>query len=203
MIIRRLLIITASESVIVLLAILIISAIDKQGLEKIELVSYPSDAMVSINGAEPTVSKEFYLKPGRYTASFEREGFSKETIRIDTELDGDYPLLASLLAQSKEAEQWEEDNKSERERFETLSSGILRDQGEDQRGDYPIIRYLPSKSNLYSIGYVTNDDRSIVVTIHAPDVYVPYAINQIENWGIDPEDYEIDFVNQRNVFENE
>lgn len=203
MIIRRLLIITASASVFALLAILIISAIDKQGLEKIELVSYPSDAMVSINGAEPTVSKEFYLKPGRYTAAFEREGFSKETIRIDTELDGDYPLLASLLAQSKEAEQWEEDNKSERERFETLSSGILRDQGEDQRGDYPIIRYLPSKSSLYSIGYVTNDDRSIVVTIHAPDVYVPYAINQIENWGIDPEDYEIDFVNQRNVFENE
>lgn len=200
---RKLLVIITSLVLLVVASIYIASLVDKIGLHKVEIVSYPGDAKVSINGAPSTGVKKFYLESGTYTATLTREGFAPEYIRIDTSTSSDYPVLASLLAQSDEAKQWEEDNQPERQRFETLAASLLNQQGDDQREKYPILKYLPSKTNLYSIGYITNDDRSIVVTVHAPDVYVPYAINQIERWDLDPEDYEIDFVNQRNIFEDE
>lgn len=200
---RKFLFIVAGISVLAYIAVATLSFIDKRDLSKIQLASYPSDATVSINGSPATTQRDFYLEPGTYTAVFSREGFSTETVRIDTSIDGDYPILASLTAESEGAIAWEEDNISDREQFENLSSTILNSRGDDMREKYPIIQHLPEQNNLYSIGYITNDDQTITVTIHAPDVYVPYAINNIKQWDIDPVDYDIDFVNQRNIFDDE
>lgn len=201
--IKKILFILASLSLLAYVGVAIVSFFDKQGLHKIQLVSYPGDAVVSVNGSVATGQKDYYLEPGVYVAKFEREGFADSYAQINTEIDGDYPILVSMLAESDEAVAWEEENIRERQKFEQLSSGILTERGDDKREKYPIIKHLPKKNNLYSIGYITNDDQTIVVTIHAPDVYVPYALNDIRQWGIDLEDYDIEFVNQRNVFEDE
>lgn len=203
MILRRILFSLACLSLIALVGVFAFSTFHKLSLEKIQFVTYPSDAKISVNGAPSVGQKTFYLEPGVYTVIFSRPGFSTELASVDTSIDGDYPILASLRSISDEAIAWEEENISQRQSFERLSSSLLSQQGTDKREEYPILNYLPSRNNLYSIGHISNDDGSITVTVHAPDVYVPYAINQIREWGLDPEDYDINFVNQGDVFGNE
>ncbi len=186
-------------SLILLLSIFLlpvfISWIITYGKTPVEIVIAPSDADVQING-EVRRSRATHLTPGEYTINASRDGFEDyvSTIVVDKE-----PLQIPILLLPINDEGWRV--MDEQSDIFLIVEGLVGDQaameGEMVRQSLPIIRNLPHRSLLFSIDYrmAEGSDTEIILQITADnDVDRGYALDQIRNWGFDPEDFEIEYL---------
>lgn len=201
---RRKNLITAVLVILVVLVLIVVAYVvymDRQ-LNTVEVRSFPDDVTLEVDGERYESADRIRLAPGDYTITASKDGFADQALDV-TILEGvqDKAVYFELVAESDEAKQWVEDNY---EQLQEINQEISQAAVESQRElleQQPIVEHLPYRNMLFSIGYLRSTPDSFQVTIRAPDVYVPYAINQIEEWGYDPALLDIVYVNQRSPFD--
>lgn len=168
---------------------------------RIEIVSFPTDVDININGKSIGSRSAFYApnQPNTITAS--KEGFDSSRIYIDlSEPIDDNQLIIELRPVSDEAREWVENNHDAYVRINRIASEQSIEAQERLIKEHPIVKHLPFSNKFLRIGYYRPTADTFEVTIHTSDVYIPYALNQIRQWGYDPETLNIRFVNQGNPF---
>lgn len=71
------------------------------------------------------------------------------------------------------------------------------EQGEKEREEYPILKNLPIKNAVYTIGYQFEDDGKPTIIITATEYYQPFAIEKLHSLG-DTSDYRIKIIDPAN-----
>lgn len=66
-------------------------------------------------------------------------------------------------------------------------------QGEKEREEYPILKNLPIKNAVYTIGYQFEDDGTPTIIITATEYYQPFAMEKLKSLG-DTSKYRIKIV---------
>ena len=83
--------------------------------------------------------------------------------------------------------------------FEKISGYELQKEGEELANNNPIVKFLPFRMPDYDIEYRMSEDDKVIVDVYAGNSeFRNIAINTIKSWGIDPGDYQINFINYNN-----
>ena len=195
-------------SLIGLLALLLIAyslfiTIAYSGKTKVELSLVPNDAQLQINSKKASPGTQ-YLPPGTYTITASKDGYSeyKKTFII-TNNETSIPI--SLIPQSSLAKADAEKNNDDYLKNEGIGGKQANIDGQRFRERNPIVEKLPYRTLLYTIGYQgdTSDPSgmSIIVTVDTNNGLRADVVAQIERWGYDPTQLNIQFRNYRNPFE--
>lgn len=185
----------------VLIAVFVISAKSKTGKVRLEFILAPSKAFVTLNGKK--VAKTSYQKPGNYKVNVSREGY--KTYNTEVTLDKNNPetvvaigLVPQTLEAQREADQYESDYK----KVQAQSSKKVNEAGQAMQDKYPIMASLPYRSSIYNIEYGKTDKQEFVIQVFAKTpVTRQVALAKIRDWGYDPTNYTIQFVDLRNPFD--
>lgn len=174
------------------------------GKQPVPVLVFPSSAKVTVS--DVVVSKKtLYLKEGLYPYKISLDGFTEITGTLVVESGVKSSILADLTPETDEAVRWVSRNGQARSSFENASSELAILTGENQTDKYPLLENLPLQTSLFTIGYKSDtstvEEDDIIVTISAADVYKQSAINQIENMGYNPADYNIEFIDSENPFD--
>lgn len=206
---NRTIVITAIIAVTLLLglgAYNIYLSIQRAGKIAVELIVVPGDAKVNMNGQTVNING-LYVTPGDYVFSASKEGF--KTMEAHVHIAEGSPNIVTLPLQpeSSEAKKWAEQNQSHYDALEGAAGKAANEQGEAVSEKNPVIRVLPYKNFLYTIGYKndTSDPtgKSIIVTIDATPGYRNAAIRKLRELGYDPTQLKIEFTKYESPFSNE
>ena len=176
--------------------------IDQSGKIQITINLVPKDSKVIVGNQEYKNGLN-YIKSGEYKITVKKDGFITKTLtqNLLTETD---EINVSLVAQSDEAKKWASNNKSVYSEFESLVDKNTQQKGVNFLANNPITKYLPFKNYLYSIGSkLDSSDKtgnSIIITINSSEQYRQSAISQIERWGFNIADFNIEFNDFTNPF---
>jgi hypothetical protein len=180
--------------------------ISRAGKEPVKVYAVPSDATITANG-QPIAPGTTYLAPGEYSIEATRGGFTsyKETIKIDKPNETDIDI--ALRGVSKSAIEWEQKNQKlylEREGRAGIRAG---NKGERFSKANPIVRKLPFKNLLLTIGYqldpADKSEMSIILQIDAAAGYRAAALQKVRDLGFEPTDFKINFKNYVSPFSHE
>lgn len=181
----------------------VVSYIRNRGKALITITVVPKDAEVKI-GTSSVRGGRVYQKPGTYTLTATKNGFEKasSTITITDQLQ---PVKIRLIPTplSPEAIKWSQANSDLYQSVEAEAGTETQQEGEDFEKKFPISSTLPYKNLLFSIDYSTNNTKNgfkIVITAGSA-VDRKYALKQIQDWGYDPGDYQIEFSGFANPLE--
>lgn len=182
------------------------------GKATVEIFVIPEDAKVQANG-EDIGSGRQKLKPGNYTFSATKDGFSKDeyTTVVDEEGASIYLLP---VPKSEEALQWLEDNPEIVAEREALAGERASVNGAAFNKANPIVSVLPYSTyeplngieGPFSIDYGPTDERPngifLVVTTVSPNGR-QNALTWLREQGFDPVDYDIQFPDYPGLFNTE
>ena len=198
----RLIIVSCVGLLVIGLCYLGYITISRYGKTAVIVVAAPSTAKLTINGA-PAHSGTVYLKPGTYQFQGSLTGF---TVKVTTAPIGPgHPnkVAVALLAQTDAAKQIAKTHASDYQKTEAVGSYLADQAGRAEEASASITNYLPDMATYYQIGYVSNADGSVKITIHSTSPRFRYeALQQIINWGYDPTTLDIDFVDYKNPLGN-
>lgn len=199
---RRILLLIAFISIIATVIVVIASLVTKAQQAKVVVTSFPQDIQLTVNGVDVGSKHQFYTSANSLNIQAQREGFATKLYYLDSLSKSDTnDLLIELEPVSDEAKKWAADNAAEYRTLENKASEISTESQDDLIEEHPIVEKLPFQNNLFSIGYVRDEEGNLEITIRAPDDYIPYAINKIKQWGYDPAELTIRYVNQGNPFD--
>lgn len=151
----------------------------------------PEDATVMLNDTIITEGSH-HIEPGQYVVTASREGFAD--YRHQFTMEDDLSLFIGLEPITDEALIYVHRNSQEFLEVEALSGELAREEGEQFRGDNPIVEHLPYRSLIFNIDYRLNDDENIVLIISADgERDRNYALDQIREWGFNPDDFTIEY----------
>ena len=189
---------------IAVFAFLTYTAIVYGGKVKVMLYPAPSDAQVLIDG-KVTTDRTVYLEPKKYTITASKDGYEGFSKDVYLEKDqGEASIALSLDAKTDTAKKEKQENTSEYLTNEGIAGKQANADGQRFRNKNPIVSKLPFKNILYTIGYRsdTNDPSgmSIIIEVDANEGRRGDVIKQIERWGYDPTELNIQFRNYENPF---
>lgn len=174
------------------------------GKYPVSIVVAPQDTTVIINGTKTTGDSEIYLAPGSYEYTVSRDNFKTITDTITvTDATSDYTIIAPLTPANEEGEKIMASKISEFTELEGTASSQASKEGAKFQEKNPIIKDLPYKNMLFTIGYradTKNSDNDIIITIHASPIYYDAAITQIRNLGYNPAEFNIEIIGEENPF---
>lgn len=187
--------------VALVVALSIGSALRNAGKYAVEVKVSPSDAKVSIDGKKANAGI-VRLKEGTHSFSAELNGFTSDTktVLIDRE-----EIVVTLLPKPTSASALETVNNNAALQAEREALGALDAQLEGERINekYPLLTRLPLGYNQqeFAIDYgksaTIKDGIAIKITANTSKSR-QYALDQIKEWGYDPSDYEIIFLDYLN-----
>lgn len=186
---------------VTLFAFLIVSNMRKSDKTHLILKVAPPKAVVTLN--DKKTDKDSYQKPGKYTVKISRDGFAtyKKEITIQKGQD-ELVMPVSLVPESTEARREAAKYEKEYKELEVLSGKKVNEAGQALQSKYPILSSLPYRSSIYSIEYGTTKEQEFVIQIFAKSPATrQVALAKIRDWGYDPADYPIHFVDIRNPFD--
>lgn len=196
----------AIVSIIVLVtALAVYNAIVYTGRYKVSVVVAPANSTVEVDGHRVN-GEVIHLTPGQHTYIVSHENFRSVagTITVVEKTDAEQTIIAGLEPINSDGEVYMDSIPEEYIAVET-AGGIAADaKGDEFATKNPITRQLPYTNPLFTIGYRNDqEDKSgdaIIITIRAPSIYRDNAVTQIRNWGYNPANYNIEFVDERNPF---
>lgn len=181
---------------------LISLSIYRSDKSKVTIYTVPNSAEITFNDHKLS-NGVHYLKPGYYKIKVSKEGFLPYEEPVDIKQPSQI-INVALSPDSEEASSWLQENEEQYLGYEQIAGEQATQEGAIVIEKNPIINKLPFKNLLFTIGYRadTSDStgQSIIVEIDAVDGYRQSAINQIENWGFDPAELNINFRNYQNPF---
>lgn len=174
------------------------------GKVRVEISLAPTDADFYIND-KLYPQRVGFFEPGEYKVKAVKGGYRthEETIRIHKE-QKEYVIPISLIPESAGA-------LAESDRYQDLylkNEGLAGKQAQSDgiifRANNPIVKRLPYKTMLYTIGYQADKSNpsGIIITIDAPEGLRDDVVAQIERWGYDPTTLNIVFRKYENPFES-
>lgn len=205
--INKLIRIAIISFIVVILAMIgyvVYMQIQNNGKQRVTVAVAPANSRVEIDG-NTTKNKEVLLTPGKHTYKVSYNGFRTITGELDVRTDGTQTaLVAGLMPETAEATSLYNKITDEYTAIEIIAGQNAEENGVAFIDKNPITRQLPYKNMLFTIGYRTDpadpSGDSIIITIDAPAVYRTEAVTQITNWGYNPVDYKINFINESNPF---
>ncbi len=186
---------------VILVTVMVISATSKSGKVKVVFLLAPSKAKVTVDGKK--VGKTVYEKPGTYKVSVSLDGYATQNTEVT--LSKDKPettvaigLVPKTLDAQREIGKYEDDYK----KVQIQSSNKVNEIGQTQRDKYPIMASLPYRSSIYNIEYGKTDKQEFVIQVFAKSpANRQVALAKIRDWGYDPTNYTIQFVDLKNPFD--
>lgn len=175
--------------------------IQNMGKTTVNITKLPSDTTITLNG-EKIRSGRLHLEPGSYTLRGEREGYSSYERKLDITKDQkDIKAFFVLDPVSEEAQDEVRKNTRAYLELESEAGKYYEARSESTSSNFPIIENLPYRSPLYSIEYsLKGDDFKIQIKSSDP-LGRQVAIERIQEFGYEPSDYVIEFLDLDNPFE--
>lgn len=190
--------------VVLIIAWAIFTAITQSGTKSISVVIAPVDATLVVDGRRVD-SGSLRLTYGSHEYVISRGDFRSEAGTIDVTNDkNEQSITAALTPINDAGKKYAATIPDQYSAVSTSAGGETSSRGEMFADKNPIVKHLPYTNPLFSIGYRIDPDNpsgdSIIVSIDAPDVYRNNAVTQIQNWGLNPAMYDIEFVGEENPF---
>ena len=179
-----------------LISVVVISLRRPSGIA-VQVTTVPKDAKIVANNKKIR-NGTTYLEPGSYKVEISKKGFA--TIKSTIVINANRTYIQEALSPvSESAKAWAAKNNRLYMEFEGLAGKTAQKTGENFYKRNPIAYLLPIDKLVYKIGYLENEQGSITLTVHAvtPEQRTA-ALQQIRDWGYDPTDYEIEFVDYVN-----
>lgn len=206
---KRTIVMTVTVAIILMLgfgAYTIYVSIQRAGKLAVELVVVPGDAKIEMNG-QAVSANGLYVIPGDHKFSASKEGFKTMEAHIHIAEGSPNTVTLPLEPESEEAKKWVQQNQNQYAALEGVAGKAANEQGEAVSEKNPVIRVLPYKNFLYTIGY-KNDlsdptGKSIIVTIDAVSGYRNAATRKLRELGYDPTQLKIEFTKYESPFGNE
>jgi hypothetical protein len=167
----------------------------------VSLLISPDKAEIAFDNQKVTGSQVVHMKPGVYDFKASRNGFEDKTIRVEVKQGSPLKLVFALRPLTNEATKEAQSSSKISEIDKTTTDRLASEQQELEKAN-PVIKKLPIKNLIYSIGYKMDPSRtnSVIVEIDAPEGYRNAAINKIKEQGFDPATINITFRNYANTF---
>ena len=165
------------------------------------LLVSPNKAEITVENKKIIGSQIIYLEPGIYDFKASRDGFKRETVHIEVKKDKPLRIVFSLIPITQEAIK-ELKSPSRGAEIDKITTDKLVDEQKALEDANPIIKKLPIKNLIYSIGYRVdpNIPNGIIIEIDTIEGYRNAAINKIKEQGFDPSKLNIVFRNYANAF---
>ncbi|OYW85275.1 hypothetical protein B7Z17_02580 [Candidatus Saccharibacteria bacterium 32-49-10] len=190
--------------ILTMVGYVIYTQVNNSGKQRVAIAVAPASALVEVDG-KVIKDKHVLLTLGKHSYRVSYNGFRTATGEIVVRDDGvTTPIVAGLIPETSDAKKLYEEIRGEYTAVEAVAGISAEENGALFAEKNPLTRQLPYTNMLFSIGYrldpadPTGD--SIIVTIDAPPVYRTEAVTQITNWGYNPVDYKINFINESNPF---
>lgn len=191
--------------IVTLFVIISVNTIMFAGKVKIVITTAPSDIVVKLDGKE-IKDRTLYLEPRKYTFSGSKEGYETHTKDFYLEEgQGDTAVALSLIAQNEQTRKESRDNQADYLKNEGIAGKQKNADGKRFREKNTIVSKLPYKTLLYTIGYRADKSdpsgMSIIIEIDAAEGLRRDVVAQIERWGYDPTEMNINFRGYENPFD--
>lgn len=180
----------------------VLTYVDRNGKIPVVVSVVPNDASVLFD-KENKGNGTHYMKAGTYQVVVQKEGFKKDTRTIIvTDKKQQNVVAVSLSAQSDSAKKWVQEHEAEYAKNQIYGAIEAESNGRFFTEKNPITTKLPFNDPYFTIGYITNKDQSVDLTIVTPSPrYRFYAVQKIRDMGYDPTDFKIIFKDFRNPLE--
>ena len=181
-----------------MLLLIISTVIGRAGKTAVSFVVSPDETQIEFNNQKITGSRTVYLKPGEYSFKATRDGFRENTIQT-TVKDKPVRVVFTLIPTGNVSKSEKSTNAS---KIDKITTEALEKEQTKLAEANPIIKKLPIKNFIYSIGYRADSSKEngIIVEIDAPKGYKNAAINEIRKAGFDPSKLNINFRDYANPF---
>ena len=181
-----------------MLLLIISTVIRRAGKTAVSFVVSPDETQIEFNNQKITGSRTVYLKPGEYSFKATRDGFRENTIQT-TIKDKPIRIVFALTPTGKVSKSEKSTNAS---KIDKITTEALEKEQTKLVEANPVIKKLPIKNFIYSIGYRADSSKenSIIVEIDAPKGYKNAAVNEIRKAGFDPSKLNINFRDYANPF---
>lgn len=181
-----------------MLLLIISTVIGRAGKTAVSFVVSPDETQIEFNNQKITGSRTVYLKPGEYSFKATRDGFRENTIQT-TIKDKPIRIVFALAPTGKVSKSEKSTNAS---KIDKITTEALEKEQTKLAEANPVIKKLPIKNFIYSIGYRADSSKEngIIVEIDAPKGYKNAAINEIRKAGFDPSKLNINFRDYANPF---
>ncbi len=163
----------------------------------IEIKAVPSNATVRIGDKNYKVGR-IGLEPGDHTVTVSRDGFESNTQEVAVRAGEFETVLVALTPVSQDAQAWAARNADLYRQIEDIGGEEAREAGTEIREHNPLISVLPYRGVLFDIDYrlSAQDPNRVVIQVTADSAGTRVlAIERIRDFGYEPTDYEIEFVN--------
>lgn len=167
----------------------------------VSLLISPDKAEIAFDNQKVTSSQVVHIKPGTYDFKASRSGFEDKTIRTEVKQGSPLKIVFSLKPLTQEASK-EALSSSKISEIDKTTTNRLANEQQTLEKTNPVIKKLPIKNLLYSIGYKMdpNKPNGVIIEIDAPEGYRNAAINKLKEQGFDPATLNITFRNYANTF---
>lgn len=173
----------------------------RSGKGELVIRKIPYDTIIYVN-KDRVKGSSVYLKPGKYTIAGQREGFDTYSREIEISKGEKQKAFFVMVPRSDTANKWVEDNNKDYLLIENEAGIYYGEEGIKLNEKYPVIKDLPYRSSLYDIDY-SLDNKKFKIQISSSDALGrQVAIERIKSFGVEPTDYEIEFLEFTNPFLN-
>lgn len=196
------LVIAAVLVVVLIIIYIVVLGIQRIGKTPVKVASVPGNLTVLVNGQKRGGST-IYLSPGTYEIAAKKEGFADYSQSLTvTANEPSKTLFIVLTPDSESARKWAQENRSRYLAIEKRAGEEADRQGATFVDDHPIVQQLPYRGSLYNIDYSYDEQtKEFKLQITSPNpLGRQVAIETIKNWGYDPTDYIVEFLDYTNPF---
>ena len=181
-----------------MLLLIVSTVIGRAGKTAVSFAVSPDETQIEFNNQKITGSRTVYLKPGEYSFKATRDGFRENTIQT-TIKDKPIRIVFALAPTGKVSKSEKSTNAS---KIDKITTEALEKEQTKLAEANPVIKKLPIKNFIYSIGYRADSSKEngIIVEIDAPKGYKNAAVNEIRKAGFDPSKLNINFRDYANPF---
>ena len=161
----------------------------------------PDKAEITTGNQKFIGSQVVYLKPGTYNFKALRSGFKDENINVEVKKGNPLRIIFALTPTTEKAIK-ELQSSSKTSEIDRATTDRLANEQKKLEDANPIIKKLPIKNLIYSIGYKAdpNHKNGVIVEIDTIEGYRNAAINKIKEQGFDPSKLNITFRNYASTF---
>ena len=178
-----------------------ITYVNRHDTTPVYLLTSPDKAEITTGNQKFIGSQVAYLKPGTYNFKASRSGFKDENINIEVKKGNPLRIIFTLTPTTEEAIK-ELQSSSKTSEIDRATTDRLANEQKKLEDANPIIKKLPIKNLIYSIGYKADPNRKngVIIEIDTIEGYRNAALNKIKEQGFDPSKLNITFRNYANTF---
>jgi len=172
------------------------------GNNTIDIEVTPSRSSITLDGKRVSEGKS-RVPDGKHTIKVMHKGF--ETQEQTVEISGSEELYVGipLSPNSSETYNWYKEHDKDKQKADAMASKTYDQNSSNMTQSNPIVAHLPLPygQERYAIDYAPSqiNNNGIIIQITAEDSRGrQYALQQIKDWGYDPTDLEIEFLDFNN-----